>query len=156
MANNKKPRKAYRPRAVRCTAGLDVLERRTPMDGGQKTDLGIAYYMALNEMTNGRGTEEHWSTVTCALNLALVIAETGPGIDSIGIIKSALDGSVRSRDRARRSGKWGFDGDALIDVRIALETHDAQMATVSKAVILQALSEVHRRIDAGNVFKEAA
>ncbi|KWI50287.1 hypothetical protein WT72_24250 [Burkholderia pseudomultivorans] len=156
MAANKKPRKAYRPRVVRRTAGLDVLERRTPMDRGQKTDLGIAYYMALNEMTNGRGTEEHWSTVTCALNLALVIAETGPGFDGIGIIKSALAGAVRSRDRARRTGKWGFDGDALIDVRIALETHDAQMATVSKAAILKALGEVHRRIDAGDVFKEAA
>ncbi|HEF4773682.1 TPA: hypothetical protein SAP42_005635 [Burkholderia multivorans] len=156
MAGNKKPRKAYRPRAVRRTAGFDVLERRTPMDGDQKTDLGIAYYMALNEMTNGRGTEEHWSTVACALNIALVIAETGPGLDSISIIRSALAGAVRARDRAARVGKWGFDGDALIDIRIALEIHDAQMATVSKAAILKALSEVHRRIDAGEVFKEAA
>ncbi|MBU9661857.1 hypothetical protein KTF22_08130 [Burkholderia multivorans] len=156
MSKSKKPRKAYRPREVRRTAGIDVLERRTPMDGGQQTDLGIAYYMALNEMTNGHGTEEHWSTVTCALNIALVIAETGPGLDSIGIIKSALAGAVRSRDRARRTGKWGFDGDALIDIRIALEIHDAQMATVSKVAILKALGEVHRRIDAGEIFKEAA
>jgi hypothetical protein len=156
MAGNKKPRKAYRSREVRRMAGFDVLGHRAPMDISQKTDIGIAYYMALNEMTNGRGSEEHWSTVACALNLALVIAETGPGLDGIEIIKSALAGAVRSRERARRTGKWGYDGDALIDIRIALETHDAQMATVSKAVILKALSEVHRRIDAGEVFKEAA
>ncbi|SMG00349.1 hypothetical protein [Burkholderia singularis] len=156
MAGNRKPRKAYRPRAIRCTAGLDALERRTPMDVSQTTDLGIAYHVALSEMINGRGTEEHWSTIACALNVALVIAETGPGLSSIGIIKGALAGLVRARDRARRTGKWGFDGDALIDVKIALETHDAQMATVSKQSILAALAEVHRRIDAGDVFKEAA
>ncbi len=156
MSKSKKPRKAYRPREIRRTAGLEVLGHRTPMDASQKTDLGIAYYMALNEMTNGRGAEEHWSTVTCALNIALVIAETGPGLDSIGIIKSALAGAVRARDRAQRAGKWGFDGDALIDIRIALETHDAQMAVVSKAVVLKALEEVHRRIDAGEVLEEAA
>lgn len=156
MSKSKKPRKAYRPREIRRTAGLDVLERRTPMDVSQTTDLGIAYHVALNEMINGRGTEEHWSTIACALNIALVVAETGPGADSVGIIKGALAGLVRSRDRARRGGKWGFDGDALIDVKIALETHDAQMALVPKASVLAALAEVHRRIDAGEAFKEAA
>ncbi|WP_321902063.1 hypothetical protein [Paraburkholderia tropica] len=156
MAGNKKPRKAYRPRIVSRTAGFDVMERRAPMDISQTTDLGIAYHVALNEMINGRGTEEHWSTIVCALNIALVLAETGPGLDSIGIIKSALDGMVRARDRARRSGRWGFDGEALNVVKISIEVHDAQLATVTKAAVLAALAEVHRRIDAGDAFEEAA
>jgi hypothetical protein len=156
VSRNKKPRKAYRPRAVSRTAGFDVLERRTPLDLSQTTDLGIAYHVALDEMLQGRGTEEHWSTLACALNITLVIAETGPGLNSIRIIEDALAGAVRARDRARRTGKWGFDGDALIDMKIALETHDAQLATVSKAVVQAALAEVHRRIDAGDAFKEAA
>lgn len=156
MAGNKKPRKAYRPRAVNRTAGFAVLERRTPLDISQTTDLGIAYHVALDEMIRGRGTEEHWSTLACALNITLVLAETGPGLDSLGIIKSALTGIVRSRDRARTTQKWGFDGDALIDIKIALEVHDAQIATVTKAAMQGALAEVHRRIDSGDVFADAA
>jgi hypothetical protein len=156
MGRSTKPRKAYRPRAVSRTAGLDVIERRTPMDINQTTDLGIAYHVALDEMIHGRGTEEHWSTVVCALNIGLVLAEQGFAAHRIEIIKAALDGMVRARDRARVCGRWGFDGDALIDVKIGIEAHDGQMAIVQKATIIAALAEVHRRIDAGTVFKEAA
>ncbi|MDR5825814.1 hypothetical protein [Caballeronia sp. LZ043] len=156
MAGNKKPRKAYRPRAISRTIGIDVLERRTPMDKGQTTDLGIAYHVALDEMLKGRGTEEHWSTVVCALNITLVLAERGYGEELIGTVKQALDGAVRARDRARKCDRWGFDGDAMNDVRRAMELHDEQMRVATKAVVLAALAEVHRRIDAGHVFKEAA
>lgn len=156
MSRNKKPRKAYAPKAFVGTAGMDILDRRTPMDASQTTNLGIAYYVAFDEMLRGRGTEEHWSTVVCALNLALLIAETGPGLSRIGIIKSALDGAVRARDRAKATGKWGFDGDAVVDTRISLDTHHSQMAIVTKTVVLSAIKEMHRRIDAGIVFKEAA
>lgn len=156
MAGNKKPRKAYRPRNVDRMAGFAVLERRTPMTVAQVTDLGIAYHVALDEMIHGRGTEEHWSTVVCALNITLVLAEGGPGYDVIEIIKAALDGAVRSRERAQKTGKWGFDGGALTEIKVALEIHDAQMALVSKADVVRALAEVHRRIDSGHAFKEDA
>ncbi|SAK65660.1 Fis family transcriptional regulator [Caballeronia pedi] len=156
MAGNKKPRKAYRPRAINRTIGIDVLERRTPMDKAQTTDLGIAYHVALDEMLKGRGTEEHWSTVVCALNISLVLAERGYGSELVETVKKALAGAVRVRDRARKCGRWGFDGDAMNDVRAVIALHDEQMRVVTKAVVLSALSEVHRRIDAGNAFREAA
>ncbi|MDR5736152.1 hypothetical protein QCE47_27960 [Caballeronia sp. LZ025] len=156
MSKNKKPRKAYRPRAINPTIGIDVLERRTPMDITQTTDLGIAYHVALDEMLKGRGTEEHWSTVTCALNITLVLTERGFGAGLMDVVKSALQGAVRARDRARTFGKWGFDGDAMNYIRMSLELHDEQMRVVTKRVVLDALAEVHRRIDAGTCFKEAA
>lgn len=156
MAGNKRPRKSYRAREIRRTAGLDVLDRRTPMDVGQTTDLGIAYHVALDEMIHGRGTEEHWSTVACALNITLVLSERWPAVGDVALANNALAGAVRSRDRARRLGSWGFDGDALADVKAALALHDEQMVVFTKAEILDALGEVHRRIDAGEVFKEAA
>lgn len=156
MSRSQKPRKAYRPRFVNRTAGIDVLERRTPMAVSQTLDLGIAYHVALDEMLHGRGTEEHWSTVVCALNIALVLAEMGFGTDQIAIMKAALDGAVRTRDRARRVGTWAFDGDGMSAIRLAMETHDQQMEIVTKATILAAIAEVHRRIDSGNAFQEAA
>jgi hypothetical protein len=156
MAGNKKPRKAYRPRAINKTIGIDVLERRTPMDNTQTTDLGIAYHVALDEMLHGRGTEEHWSTVVCALNLTLVLAERGFGAALMPVAKSALDGAVRARDRARTCGRWGLDGDAKNDMSTALALHDEQMRLATKRHVLDAIAEVHRRIDGGHAFKEAA
>ncbi|WP_250501952.1 hypothetical protein [Caballeronia sp. AZ7_KS35] len=156
MAGNKKPRKAYRPRAINRTIGIDVLERRTPMDKAQTTDLGIAYHVALDEMLKGRGTEEHWSTVVCALNISLVLAERGYGASMLPTVSAALAGSVRARDRARACGRWGFDGDAINDIRAAIALHDEQMNVATKKVVLDALADVHRRIDAGHAFKEAA
>ncbi|MCM2543891.1 hypothetical protein ACVCII_24095 [Burkholderia glumae] len=128
------------------------------MDLQQTTDLGIAYHIALDEMIHGRGTEEHWSTVACALNITLVLAErVKKGVPGwIELTNRALAGVVRSRDRARRVGAWGFDGEALADVKEALVLHDEQMAIFNKGEIMAALAEVHRRIDAGEVLKEAA
>ncbi|MDR5801181.1 hypothetical protein [Caballeronia sp. LZ001] len=126
------------------------------MDSIQTTDLGIAYHVALDEMLKGRGNEEHWSTVVCALNITLVLTERGYGAAFMPTAKAALDGAVRARDRARKCGKWGFDGDAISDVRYAIALHDEQMRVATKAVVLAALAEVHRRIDAGEAFKEAA
>jgi hypothetical protein len=156
MAGNKKPRKQYRPRVISRTSSIDVLERRTPMDKSQTTDLGIAYHVALDEMLKGRGTEEHWSTVVCALNITLVLSERGYGAALMPTVNAALAGAVRARDRARKCGKWGFDGDAFNDVRDAIALHDEQMHVATKKVVLDALAEVHRRIDEGHAFKEAA
>ncbi|MEM5371336.1 hypothetical protein V4C53_35625 [Paraburkholderia azotifigens] len=156
MAANKKPRRKYRPRAANVLSAFDAISRKLPMNNGQRLDLGIAYHVALDEMIHGRGTEVHWSTVVCALNIALLLAEQGYGANHLGIIKAALDGAVRSRKRAELIGRWGFDGDALVDVKIALETHDSQMAIVSQAEIRAVLSEMHKRIDNGNVLREAA
>ncbi|BBP95946.1 hypothetical protein BSFA1_10750 [Burkholderia sp. SFA1] len=156
MAGNKKPRKGYRPRAINRTIGIDVLERRTPMDKSQTTDLGIAYHVALDEMLKGRGTEEHWSTVVCALNITLVLSERGYGAVLMPTVNAALAGAVRARDRARACGRWGFDGDAINDIREAIALHDEQMNVATKRVVLDALAEVHRRINAGHALREAA
>jgi len=156
MSKNKKPRKAYRPRAIDNTIAFAVLGQRAAMEDDQTTDLGIAYHVALDEMCKGRGTEEHWSTVACALNIALVLTERGYGGSFTPAVKDALGGVVRARDRARKCGTWGFDGEGLNSIRRAFELHDEQMRIAPKSVVRNALMEVHRRIDAGHAFKEAA
>jgi hypothetical protein len=156
MAGRKRPRKARSARGPIATTRSFVLDRLLPMRAAQTLDLGIAYHVAYDELLKGRGGEEHWSTVVVALNIALVMAEQGPGADSIVFIKEALDGAVRTRDAARLSGIWEFDEDAKIDIAIALRAHDGQMSVTPQALVSAALAEVHRRIDAGHAFTEAA
>jgi hypothetical protein len=154
MAGRKNPRKTRGARAHIAASRSFVLDRLLPMRTTQTLDLGIAYHVAYDEILKGRGSEEHWSTVVVALNIALVLAEQGPGADSIMFIKDALDGAVRARTSARCTGVWEFDENAKVDVAIALRAHDGQMSITPQALVSAALAEVHRRIGAGHALVE--
>ncbi|WP_261533074.1 hypothetical protein [Burkholderia multivorans] len=163
MARNKKPRKQYRPRPSNRCASLGPIQRaaqalidREPMSDDQARDLGIAYHMSLERMLKGSGDEETWSTVTCSLNIALVLAERGIGAEFEAQIVRALDGAFRAKQRADQTGRWVYDGDAIHEIREALAVHDEQMRVALVGEVRAALREVHRRIDAGNVYREAA
>ncbi|AJX59487.1 hypothetical protein AQ938_06700 [Burkholderia pseudomallei] len=163
MAKSKKPRRPYRPRpSSRCDA-LGPIQRaaqaaidRAPMSEDQARDLGIAYHLSLERMLKGTGDEEAWSTVTCSLNIALVLAERGIAADDVELLVRALEGAFRAKQRAAQTGRWAYDGDAIHDIREAFAVHDEQMRVALVGEVRAALNEVHRRIDAGNVYREAA
>lgn len=129
---------------------------RRPMNDDQLTDLEVAYRMAFHGMLNGQATEENWCVCVCSLNIALVLAERGLGEEFVPRINDALEGAFRAKVRAGRSGKWGFDGVAIQAIKDAFEVHEEQLKLASKREVRDALHEVHRRADEGNVFKEAA
>lgn len=164
MARSKKPRnKSYKPRPVSKVGGLfairaahETAELKRPMSDEQITDLEVAYRLAFHDMLNGRATEENWCVCVCSLNIALVLAERGLGEEFIPRINEALEGAFRAKIRAARTGKWGFDGDAIQAIKDAYEVHEEQIKFTTKQEIRDALHEVHRRADEGNVFREAA
>lgn len=160
MPTSRKARsKRYRPRKHAREAGLATLlgailrtEDQRPLADGQVTDLAVAYWLALDAMASGTSGEEEWSVVTCALNVALVLAERGIGAEYENDFIAALDGAFRAKVRAQHKGVWRFDGDALVAIRAALHLHDQQIAIASKAQMRQALIEVHERIERGVVY----
>lgn len=163
MSKKKRRDKRYMPRPVSAIGGLFAIDAaheaarlRKPMSGDQITDLGIAYQMAFKLMTNGHADEQQWSTCVCSLNIAQVLAESGIGEEGTFVIKEALDGAFRARVRASRTGKWGFDGPAMISIQYAFELHEQQLKMATKEEIRDAMREVHRRIDEGTVYQEAA
>ncbi|EPS1221633.1 hypothetical protein ACVBR5_000859 [Burkholderia cenocepacia] len=163
MARNRKPRKQYRPRPMGRCGALGPIQRaaqamidREPMSDDQARDLGLAYHLSLERMLKGTGDEESWSTVTCSLNIALVLAERGIGAEYEALFVRALDGAFRAKQRAAQTGRWAYDGDAIHDIREAFLVHDEQMQIALVGQVRAALNEVHRRIDAGNVYREAA
>jgi hypothetical protein len=135
---------------------LEALNPKRPMSEEQIGDLGLAYRLAFEDMIKGRGTEEIWSVCVCSLNIAVVLAEWGIGNEYIPKINAALEGAFRAKIRAQRTGKWGLDGLAIMDIREAYAIHDRQIELASKEEIINSLKEVHRRIDEGEVFTEAA
>ncbi len=164
MARDKKKRhKAYRPRPMSNVGGLFVIgsahlaaQDRRPLPEDDAVDLGIAYRLSLEAMVHGDSSEEHWSVVTCSLNVGLVLCERGIGDEFEQQFVTALDGAFRAKLRAGRTGSWRFDGDALAAIRTALDVHDEQIRITTKEEMRQALLEVRRRVEQGLTYMEAA
>src|SRR5271165_6989274 len=160
MARSKN--KPHRPRTVSAVGGLFAIQKkhddaalRQPMTDDQITDLSLAYRLAFTAMTNGAADEQQWSTCVTSLNIALVLAERGTGDEYMQQFNEALEGAFRARMRANRTGLWGFDGPAQQAIKWAFEAHEAQLECCTKQEIRDALLEVRRRVDTGDVFKEA-
>lgn len=129
---------------------------RRPMTDEQIDALILGYRASLQAMLLGYGTEEHWATCVCSLNIAMILAEWDYGFEYLSDIITALDGVFRAKLRAQRTGKWGFDGPSMQAIKHAFDVHEEQLLHTSKEVNRDAIAEVHRRRHAGNVYMEAA
>lgn len=127
-----------------------------PLDGGQATDLGLGYRMALECLRSGHGQEAHVHTLACTSNISLVLAERGYGSDWIGQIKLAQDGIMRCFGRGKRTGKWGLDGEGITEITKMVALHDAQMKIALQRDIRAAIDEVHARMNRGDVLEVTA
>lgn len=162
MAKSKRS-KAYRPRPVSATGGLFAIQKalddtaqHKSLDDDQLADLSIAFRIAFQNMLTGGADEQQWSICVCSLNIALILAESGIGAEFEGVINKALEGAFRTKIRAGRTGSWVLDGDAQQAIKAAFEVHEAQLLIATRAELKGAIFEVRRRIDSGDVFKEAA
>lgn len=167
MAGNKKPRKKRTLRPVSPVGGIAAIFRRhdaaellQPMSDEQITDPSVAFRMAFAQMLGGHASEQNWCVCgcvcVCSLDIALILCEYGIGEQYLPEINRALEGAFRAKLRAGRTGRWGFDGEAIQAIKTAFEIREEQIKIASKQQLREAIREVHRRDAAGNVFQEAA
>ncbi|NNM70203.1 MAG: hypothetical protein HKM00_09630 [Gallionella sp.] len=135
------------PRQVRDP--MACVTQRMPLTDDQQRDLCIAYRIQLQAMLRGSGTEETWNTLTCSLNIALILCEQGIGANAIQTIQLAQEALLACRERARRLSRWAFSGDEARMVMSACSIHDEQLEFATRAQVVSALTEVHRRIEIG-------
>ncbi len=158
-----KPRrdKKYRPKPAHFGGGLTVIAQchargqdAVPMTDAQLTDLGVAYWLSLENLRTGAATEEAWFCVVCALNVGLALSEAGIGDEYEPALVLALDGAFRAKIRSAKSGTFRLDGEAMTDITAALQIHDSQMELATRAEVTEAMRTVYRRIKEGNVYLE--
>jgi hypothetical protein len=158
-----KRNKKYRPRPVGCAGGLSAVakcyargEDAAPLTGTQLQDLGLAYWLNLEQLRSGAATEEAWSVVVTALNIGMALAENGVGAHHEQTFTEALAGAFRAKTRSARTNNFRLDGDAMRDIQAALAVHDQQMEIASRAQIIDSMNLVRRRVDEGHVYRDAA
>jgi hypothetical protein len=125
------------------------INKRLPISQDQQRDLGIAYHVSLQALLSGRGTEQAWATLACALNVALILCEQGVAESYLTTIQRAQDALLLTRERAQRVNRWAFSGDEARAVMRACAIHDEQISRATRGQIVSALEEVHRRVEIG-------
>ncbi|KAA0089330.1 hypothetical protein CIW54_07645 [Paraburkholderia sp. T12-10] len=102
------------------------------------------------------GAEEAWHALAATLNIALILCERGFGVEFEGEIKAAMRALMRTKYRQQETGSWVLDGDGIAALRKALAIHDEQVRIAERGEIRQAIQEVYRRVESGEVYAEAA
>ena len=164
MSKPKKARKkAYHPRPVSQHGGLVAIamchargENASPLKPDQVTDIGVAYWLSFENLRTGSASEEAWSCVACALNVALVLCEKGIGAEYVDSLVKALDGCFRAKIRSAKTGNFRLDGEALRDIETALKIHDQQMEIAKRWEVTEAMQTIYKRLEEGNVYEVAA
>ena len=130
------------------------ISKRMGLVKSQAVDLGCAYFTALDALMGDRGTEQQWATLACAINVALLLAERGINAEALQIIKLAQEGLMAIRRHAQAHGVWSANIAHHLKQAIlaAVNAHDLQCGIATKAQLSEALREVHRRVEQGEVL----
>jgi len=149
---SKKRTKKYNPNkaSINSFSVFNVISNVKPLDKEQKSELGVGYYTAFISVKEGRGTPDNLGTIAGAINISIVLAESGVGSEYLDLLVEAKDAIFRTINRANNTGKIGFDGLAIGKISEALDIHDMHVEIVSKTEMVSAINEVRRRINAGH------
>lgn len=150
MANNKKPRKRYRPKPVIADPVNYVVNGFKPVLQSHALRVKLINHGSLLALTRGQGTRTDWEYICAALNVAIVLAEQGVGEDYYDEIKAAMQAHAQCGKRYFKGQSFGYTGEQLNAVNLGLEVHDAQIDTVTVAQMEKAHLEVAKRIQDKN------
>lgn len=127
-----------------------------PVGAEQQDNLSREYRTAFVSLLSGGGGKDEWNTVVEALNIALVLCERGFGLEYEQSIVAALDAAVLAMSAYKETGKWEWPESLCAPIGQGLDIHSAQLEHTKQADVLSAIAEVARRIEANDVYKEAA
>lgn len=165
MKKQKKRNKAFNPNKhrINSAAAFQVIQKAhdaaydaSPLDAEQVDELGAGYYLAFALVKSGKGTKDNIGTLAGAINISIVLAESGVGLEYLPLLLDARDAIVRTGIRANTKCKIGFNGLDIHKVSDALNIHDMQVLVTSKTQMIEAVNEVRKRINEGNFDERLA
>lgn len=147
-----KKRGAQFNRRVNPHAMFGAMRSVTQLDHSQTVDLGTAYWAAFMSLKTVHACEDHFHSLAAAVNVAMVLSESGVMPQALADFKAAQEAMVSVWRRAEKSGKFGFTAPEMATVKESLLLHDMQLAAATQEQAARAVQEVIRRKENGDLI----
>lgn len=144
MASNKKPRKKYKPKDFGDMDPLRTAIARTQtISASQQLTLSLPIRVAFEAFIKGDGKVEdfHGLNLVCKIAMAQT-QKIDPSL--VTICKEAEQALQRTSDRYSATGKFGFDGLAINQIRALIELYEELLTCITPAQIKSTLAEINR------------
>ena len=132
------------------TAMFKVMNKLTPFNDIELLRLELPIRLAFEALRTGQGTESDFHDLAAAINTAMVRSEqVDPLCEQTAI--AARDALMRCWHRHERTGVWGFDGPALLEVEAGIDLHEQLIRLSTPLQMIEALRTVMARGRCGEV-----
>jgi len=151
MANNKKPRKAYRPKPVRIDPVGYVLTGMMPLDqvGDELITLRVKNHGALAALTQGRATNDDFNMLISALNVTEALMMQELGAEYSPELQAGQAALKEIGQRRKALGRFVLRAEEMTALNLAMDVHDAQLEICTVAQIERAILTVRKTVLGG-------
>ena len=121
-----------------------TLRKIEPFTPEELLQLALPTRLSFQALRTGRGTESDFHDLCAAINTTMVRSEAvDPLCEQTAI--AARDALMRCWHRHQRTGVWGFDGPALLEVEAGIDLHEQLVRLSTPLQMIEALREVMAR-----------
>lgn len=126
--------------------------RAAPFTPAEQAQLNLPVRVAFQSFIDRTATEGDFHTLAGAVNVAMVCAETiDPLVEQT--CTAARDALMRVHARQMQCGQWGLDGPAFAEIEQALQVYEQLVSLLTGGQLKDAMAEVIRRMQAGDVLQ---
>lgn len=143
--------KSFR-RRIDPLAAFRSADRQQPLDTSQKVQLGVVLRAHLEALRLGKADETAFHNLASGVNVSMVLAERGLGIEYAEQIGAAQTAMARLRINGDSKGRWLLDGPSIVALKEWMLVYEAQLDVASLQEAKDALEEVYRRMRRRQVF----
>lgn len=152
MSVSKKPRKAYKPKAVRIDPVGYVLTGMMPVAkvGNELITLRVRNHAAMAALAKGQATNADFNLVISALNMTEALMLQDMGAEFSPELKAGQEALKAIGRRSLTIGnRFVMRAEEMSALNLAFEIHDAQLEICTVAQIERAIHTVRRTIKSG-------
>lgn len=146
---------ARKRRHIDPTGGLRVISELKPFDDTEVLELALPPRVAYQSIKDGRGSDGDFDTLAVVVNVSLIRCEA-IGQDGVELCKEAQDALMHMKARRLSTKRWGLDYQAMQSLPAVIDLHEQLLELSTPRQMMEAMREVMRRMNAGQVCEIAA
>lgn len=123
-----------------------------PIAPAKAGEIALSYYLTLEVLRSGGGSQYHLGSIAQATYMALLLARAGQGSASPELFRDADQAILHCRTNGLETGVWKLTEDAYVLIGQVLALFDQQLAVVSVhelATANEKLKKIFSARDAG-------